>query len=84
MNGGRQTIGCLEGWPADNRLAKTQLPIDSQGQRPSDGADGYPRPFPFKSVKLGKYVVTIEGEGYAPQHRHIKIGPEAKPQDFLV
>ena len=38
--------------------------------------------FQFESVKLGEYVLTVEADGYAPQHRHIKVGPESKPQDF--
>jgi hypothetical protein len=40
--------------------------------------------FLFDSVKLGEYVLTAEANGYAPQHRHIKVQPEAKPQDFQL
>ena len=40
--------------------------------------------FRFESVKLGEYVLTVEADGYAPQHRHIKVGPEAKPQEFQL
>lgn len=40
--------------------------------------------FSFKSVKLGEYVLTVEADGYAPQHRHIKVGPEAKPYEFRL
>ncbi len=40
--------------------------------------------FRFESVKLGEYVLTVEADGYAPQHRHIKVGPEAKPQEFRL
>ena len=36
--------------------------------------------FRFDSVKLGEYVLTVEAEGYAPQHRHIKAGPQAESQ----
>ena len=54
-------------------------------------ANGYPTVqsdaqgrFRFESVKLGEYVLTVEADGYAPQHRHIKLGPEAKPQEFRL
>jgi hypothetical protein len=40
--------------------------------------------FRFESVKLGEYVLTVEADGYAPQHRHIKVGSEAKPQNFQL
>ncbi len=40
--------------------------------------------FRFESVKLGEYVLTVEADGYAPQHRHIKVGPKAKPQEFRL
>ena len=40
--------------------------------------------FRFESVKLGEYVLAVEAEGYAPQHRHIKIRPKAKPQEFRL
>ena len=40
--------------------------------------------FRFESVKLGEYVLTVEADGHAPHHRHIKFGPEAKPQEFCL
>ena len=40
--------------------------------------------FGFDSVKLGEYVLTVEADGYAPQHRHIKVGLESKSQDFCL
>jgi hypothetical protein len=40
--------------------------------------------FRFESVKLGEYVLTVEADGYAPQHRHIKVAPEAKQQEFRL
>ena len=40
--------------------------------------------FRFESVKLGEYVLTVEANGHAPQHRHIKLGPQAEPQDFRM
>ena len=36
------------------------------------------------SLKLGEYVLTVEADGYAPQHRHIKVGLESKAQDFCL
>ncbi len=32
--------------------------------------------FEFKGVKLVEYVLTVEANGYAPQWRHIKVGPQ--------
>ncbi len=42
--------------------------------------------FRFQSVKLGEYVLTVEADGYAPQHRHIKVGPkpESRSQEFRL
>ena len=42
--------------------------------------------FRFQSVKLGEYVLTVEAKGYAPQHRHIKVGPkpESRSQEFRL
>ena len=44
--------------------------------------------FQFDDVGLNEYVLTVEADGYAPQHRHIKrpfiVGPEAKPHDFRL
>ena len=34
--------------------------------------------FEFKGVKLAEYVLTVEAEDYAPQWRHIKVGPDPK------
>ena len=45
------------------------------------GADGR---FRFDAVKLGEYVLTAEGDEFAPQVRHIKFGPEPEPQDFQL
>ena len=33
---------------------------------------------------MSEYVLTAEADGYAPQHRHIKVEPEAKPQEFQL
>ena len=40
--------------------------------------------FQFESVKLGEYVLTVEADGHAPQHRHIKIDTQAKVQEFSL
>ena len=41
--------------------------------------------FRFESVvKLGEYILTVEADGYAPQHRRVKVGPKIKPQEFLL
>ena len=40
--------------------------------------------FRFESVELGECVLTVEVDGYAPQHRHIKVSPEAEPQEFRL
>ena len=40
--------------------------------------------FRFESVKPGEYVLTVEGDGYAPEHRHIKVRPEANLQEFQL
>ncbi len=72
---------------------KTPLTIGSPalGYRSIRKEDGYPTvqtdaqgQFQFESVKLGEYVLTVEADGYAPQHRHIKVSPESKPQDFRL
>jgi hypothetical protein len=40
--------------------------------------------FRFESVKLGEYVLTVESDGFAPQHRHINVRPQPKPVDFTL
>ena len=40
--------------------------------------------FRFDSVKLGEYVLTVEADSYAPQHRHIKIQPRPQKQQFRL
>jgi protocatechuate 3,4-dioxygenase beta subunit len=77
----------LDPWKA------TPLTIGSPvlGYRSINKGKGYPTvqtdaqgTYRFDSVKLGEYVLTVEAESYAPQHRHIKVGPEAKPQVFQL
>ena len=38
--------------------------------------------FEFEDVKIGEMVLTVEAEGYAPQHRHIHHAADAKPTEF--
>ena len=38
----------------------------------------------FESVKIGEYVLTVEADGYAPQHRHIKVEPKHKGHYFRL
>ena len=40
--------------------------------------------FEFSNVELAEYVLTVEADGYAPQHRHIKVGPKGKPHEFRL
>ena len=40
--------------------------------------------FRFESVKIGEYVLTVEADGYAPQHRHIKVEPTHKGHYFRL
>ncbi len=40
--------------------------------------------FRFEAVKLGELVLTVEAEDYAPEHRHIRVGPQAESQDFSL
>ncbi|MEE3368798.1 MAG: exo-alpha-sialidase [Planctomycetota bacterium] len=38
----------------------------------------------FEAVELGEYVLTVEGDAYAPQHRHVKVGPQSTSVDFIL
>jgi protocatechuate 3,4-dioxygenase beta subunit len=40
--------------------------------------------FQFEGVKLGETVLTVEAEGFAPQHRHINHVPDTKPSEFQL
>ena len=57
--------------------------IQKQYGRPMVQADARGH-FRFEAVKLGEYVLTVEADGYAPQHQHIKIQPEGEPQEFRL
>ena len=38
----------------------------------------------FEDVDLGEYVLTVEGDDYAPQHRHVNVRPQPNPVDFTL
>ena len=38
----------------------------------------------FEDVDLGEYVLTVEADGHAPRHRHVKVGPQSKSEDFSL
>ena len=40
--------------------------------------------FRFDEVQLGEYVLIVEATGYAPQHRHVKIGPQPERHEFSL
>jgi len=40
--------------------------------------------FDFHDVALGEYVLTVEADGYAPQHRHVNVRPQSQSQDFRL
>ena len=45
--------------------------------------DGQGR-YVFDDVDLGEYVLTVEGDDYAPKHRHVNVRPQPKPVDFTL
>ncbi|MBP87518.1 MAG: hypothetical protein CMJ64_12470 [Planctomycetaceae bacterium] len=40
--------------------------------------------FRFDAVSLDEYVLTVEADGYAPQHRHVKVGPQPELYEFSL
>jgi hypothetical protein len=38
----------------------------------------------FEGVDLGEYVLTVEADGHAPRHRHVKVGPQSQSEDFSL
>ena len=40
--------------------------------------------FDFHDVALSEYVLTVEANGYAPQHRHVNVRPQSQSQDFRL
>ena len=57
--------------------------IRTENGHPTARTDAEGR-FRFEAVKLGEYVLTVEADGHAPQHRHIKAGPRPNPQEFRL
>jgi len=35
-------------------------------------------------VKLGEFVLAVEARGFAPQHRHVKVGPRPQQHEFAL
>ena len=53
--------------------------------------DGYPTTrtddqgrYEFPAVDVGEFVLTVEADGYAPQHRRIQVGPRSKSEEFVL
>ena len=40
--------------------------------------------FEFHDVPWGRYVLTVEADGYAPQQRHVNVRPQSPSQDFRL
>ena len=40
--------------------------------------------FDFQDVPLTEYVLTVEADGYAPQHLHVNVRPQSQSQDFRL
>ena len=40
--------------------------------------------FDFHDVALGEYVLTVEADGYAPQHCHVNVRAQFPSQDFRL
>jgi hypothetical protein len=61
------------------------LSISKEHDHPLTQTDAQGR-FEFKGVKLAEYVLTVEAENFAPQWRHIKVGPDSKShaQSFVL
>ena len=72
-----------DGAPLTVGLVVGYRSIQKQYGHPTVQTDAQGR-FRFESVKLGEYVLTVEADGYAPQHRHIKVQPEGEPQEFQL
>ena len=53
--------------------------IRKENGYPAVGTDEQGR-FRFDSVKLGEMILTVEADGFAPQWRHVKVGPEPESQ----
>jgi hypothetical protein len=40
--------------------------------------------FRFDAIAFGETILTVEADGFAPQHRHINHGPDAPPVEFKL
>ena len=57
--------------------------IRSENKHPTVKSDAGGR-FDFPGVPLREYVLTVEADGYAPQHRHVRLRPQSPAQDFRL
>ena len=77
----------LDNWKAGPMLIGNPMlafrSIQSANNYPTVLTDSQGR-FRFDDVKLAEYVLTVEAQGYAPQHRHIKVDPRPEPADFTL
>jgi len=72
----------------DNKMMPDSPRLAYRSIRPENGhptvtTDQQGR-FRFEDVKLGETVLTVEAEGFAPQHRHVNHVPNAKPTEFQL
>lgn len=65
------------------KIGPTIVGSPELGYRSIQKKNGYPTAtsdergrFPFEAVKLGELILTVEADGYAPQCRRVKVGPE--------
>jgi len=77
----------LDPWDA------TPLTIGSPvlGYRTIDGRNGHPAVrtdarghFRFSAARLGECVLTVEADGFAPQHRLVEVAPRPEAQEFRL
>jgi hypothetical protein len=59
------------------------LSIDPANNNPITTTDdqGY---FRFDDTALGEYVLTVQADRYAPQHRHVELTPDPQSHDFAL
>jgi hypothetical protein len=57
--------------------------IRKENGHPTVKSDAVGR-FDFPDVPLSQYVLTVEADGYAPQHRHVNVRSQARSQDFRL
>lgn len=76
----------LDHWGGPKLIGNPQFAfrsIQSENGYPTTRTDAQGR-FRFDNVRLGEYVLTVEADGRAPQHRHIKVEPKSNPEDVVL